>query len=105
MTLRSSATGSIVAELEGGQARRSGCLGERRQPIVPGVAVDEQHGRGTCPDQRDGEVVDLGRAGRDHGQRGRRDDRQIAGLEGIECRDPRLEDPHPADLAVAALGR
>ena len=40
--------------------------------IVPGVALDEQHGRHTGPGQRDGELVDLGRPGRDHGQRRRR---------------------------------
>ena len=93
------------AELEGGQAGGRGGVAERRQSIVACVPFDQEDGRYAGVRERDDQVVDLGWAGRDDGKRRRRDDRQVAGLEGVECRHPRLEDPHPADLALAPLER
>ena len=48
-----------VTELEGGQTGGGGRLPEGGQPVVPGVTLDQQDGRGTRPDERDHEIVEL----------------------------------------------
>ncbi len=104
MTLRSSATGSTRPSVEGCQTGRGGGIAERRQPVVACIPFHQEDGRYPGVDERDDQVVDLGWPGRHDGQGRGRDDRQVARLEGVECRHPRLEDPHPADLALAPLG-
>ena len=93
------------AQLEGGEPGRRHGFAERRQHLAAGLALDEQHGRHTGTRQGDGELLDLGGPRRDDGERRARDDREVAGLERLERRHARLQDPDPADLALRAFGR
>ena len=104
MTLRSRATGSDPTQLQGGQP------GRRRPPrrAPPGRRCRSRPrraarpargpGRGPRRAPRSGPVRAPRRRGR------ARDDREVAGLERLERRDARLQDPDPADLPLGAVG-
>ena len=91
------------SEVERGQPGGVGRVADGLERVAAGIALDQQHGRHAGPRERDRQVVDLRGARGDHRQRRARDDREIAGLERLECRDAWLEDADPADLASGTL--
>ncbi len=84
------------------ERRKAG--GRRRGPqrvegcLASGLALDEEQPGDPRPDELADECRRLRRSRRNGRQGPGRDDREVARIERVERRNPRLEDPGPADL-------
>ena len=92
------------AQSQHGQAQFHGGRREGIERIRATFALDQQDGRHVRPGQGGGQLMGLGSA-RSHDLQGRgRDDGEITRFQGVERRHAGLEDTHPGDLAISALG-